>query len=109
MAKNTIQPPTIHAQGLWDRLNEAVEADENLDVAGFFLGEIMKEASSELVFCCYCLKTEVKDSCCGTYDGCMAVDPSNLYAIAAYYQLDQDAIDNLEQAVGDHFGEEEGA
>jgi hypothetical protein len=100
--KTTLEAPTIHASGLWDRLNKAVEADPNLDVASFFLNEIMNEVASDLVYCCYCSKTAIKLVCCGTYDGLTQVTSENMYAIAGYYNLDIWQIDELEQVVGEY-------
>jgi len=96
------EAPTVHAQGLWDKLNKAVEANPNLDVAGFFLNEIMNEVASDLVYCCYCSETAVKLVCCGTYDGLTQVTSENMYAIAGYYNLNIWQIDELEQAVCDY-------
>jgi hypothetical protein len=107
MAKTKYEAPSIHAQDLFDRLNEAVEADENLDVAGFFLNELLNEALTDLAFCCYCNTTAVKSVCCNEIDGLTSVDSSNMYALAAHYQLNQDDLDNLEQAVGEYEGEDD--
>jgi hypothetical protein len=96
------EAPTVHAQGLWDKLNKAVEANPNLDVAGFFLNEIMNEVASDLVYCCYCSETAVKLVCCGTYDGLTQVTSENMYSIAGYYNLNIHQIDELEQAVCDY-------
>ena len=93
---------TVHTEGLWTKLNKAVEANPNLDIAGFFLNEIMNEVASDLVYCCYCSKTAIKLVCCGTYDGLTQVTSENMYAIAGYYSLNIDQIDELEQAVGEY-------
>jgi hypothetical protein len=106
MSKITIEPPTIHAQALFDRLNEAVEANENLDVAQFFLNELLNEVATDLAFCCYCRTTAVKAICCDAIDGLTAVDSSNMYALAAHYELGVDDLDNLEQAVGEYEGDD---
>jgi len=96
------EAPTIHASGLWDRLNKAVEADPNMDIAGFFLNEILNEVASDLVYCCYCSTAAVKLICCDAIDGLTAVNSENMYAIAGYYNLDIGEIDNLEQVVGEY-------
>jgi hypothetical protein len=93
---------TVKNQGLWNKLNQAVEKNPNFDVAGFFLNEIMNEVASDLVYCCYCSTAAVKLLCCGTYDGLTQVTSENMYAIAGYYNLDIGEIDNLEQAVGEY-------
>ena len=93
---------TVENQGLWDRLNKAVEKNPNFDVAGFFLTEIMNEVESDLAFCCYCSTAAIKLVCCNRIDGLMYVNSENIYAIAGYYNLDIDQIDNLEQAVGEY-------
>ena len=93
---------TVQDQGLWDKLNKAVENNPNFDVAGFFMTEIMNEVASDLVFCCYCSTASIKLICCNAIDGLTAVDSTNIYAIAGYYSLTIDQIDNLEQAVGEY-------
>jgi len=98
----TLENLTVHTQGLWDKLNKAVEANPNMDIAGFFLNEILNEVASDLVYCCYCSKTEIKLVCCGTYDGLTQVRSENMYAIAGYYNLTIEQIDNLEQAVAEY-------
>lgn len=100
---------TVQNQGLWIRLNQAVEKNPNFDVAGFFLNEIMNEVASDLAFCCYCSTAAVKLICCGAIDGLTAVNSENMYAIAGYYSLDIGEIDNLEQAVGEYEEELQGA
>lgn len=92
----------VQDQGLWDKLNKAVENNPNFDVAGFFMTELMNEAASDLAFCCYCNTASVKLTCCNRIDGLTAVDSTNIYAIAGYYSLTIDQIDNLEQAVGEY-------
>lgn len=92
----------VENQGLWDRLNKAVENNPNFDVAGFFLTEIMNEVDSDLAFCCYCSTASVKLTCCNRIDGLSAINSENIYAIAGYYSLTIDQIDNLEQAVGEY-------
>ena len=96
------QHPAVYTQGLWDKLNKAVEANPNMDVAGFFLNEILNEVASDLVYCCYCSKTAVKLLCCGTYDGLTQVTSENMHAIAGYYNLDIGQIDDLQQVVGEY-------
>ena len=93
---------TVQDQGLWDKLNKAVENNSNFDVAGFFMTELMNEVASDLAFCCYCSTAAVKMICCNAIDGLMAVNSENMYAIAGYYSLTIDEIDNLEQAVGEY-------
>ena len=93
---------TVQNQGLWDKLNKAVANNPNFDVAGFFMTELMNEVASDLAFCCYCSTASVKMICCNAIDGLMAVNSENMYAIAGYYSLTIDEIDNLEQAVGEY-------
>jgi len=98
MSKET----TVESQGLWTRLNEAVDKNPNLDVAGFFLNELINEVASDLAFCVYCGTTAVKLICCNAIDGLTYVNSENMYAIAGFYNLDIGEIDNLEQAVGEY-------
>jgi len=90
---------TVEKQGLWDKLNRAVEADPNLDVARFFMNEVMNEVASDLAFCCYCSTAGVKMVCCNAIDGLSYISSENIYALAGYYDLTIDQIDNLEQIV----------
>jgi hypothetical protein len=98
----TVKETVVESQGLWDKLNKAVEANPNLDLGQFLFHEMMNEVASDLAFCCYCSTASVKLICCDAIDGLTYVDESNMYAIATYYDLDIDQIDNLEQAVGDY-------
>jgi len=104
-----IKETVVQSQGLWDKLNKAVEADPNLDLGKFFFWELVNEVDTELAFCCYCSTASVKLVCCNAIDGLMYVDESNMYAIAGYYSLDIDQIDNLEQAVADYAEAKAGA
>jgi hypothetical protein len=104
-----IKETVVQSQGLWDKLNKAVEADPNLDLGQFFFWELVNEVDTELAFCCYCSTTGVKTVCCNAMDGLTLVDESNMYAIAGYYSLDIDQIDNLEQAVGEYAEAKAGA
>jgi hypothetical protein len=105
----TVKKTVVESQGLWDKLNKAVEADPNLDLGQFFFWELVNEVSTKLAFCCYCSTASVKLVCCNRIDGLMYVDESNMYAIAGYYNLDIDQIDNLEQAVGEYAEAKAGA
>ena len=100
---------TVQNQGLWTRLNQAVEKNPNFVVAGFFLNEFINEFASVLAFGCSCSTASVKLICCNAIDGLTAVNSENMYAIAGYYSLDIGEIDNLEQAVGEYEEELQGA
>lgn len=93
---------TVENQGLWARLNKAVENNPDFDVAGFFLTEMMNEVESDLAFCCYCNTAAIKQICCDAIDGLTAINSENIYAVAGYYNLNIWQIDELEQVVGDY-------
>jgi carbamoylphosphate synthase small subunit len=65
-------------------------------------GVNVNEVESDLAFCCYCSTAAIKLVCCNAIDGLTYINSENIYAIAGYYNLDIDQIDNLEQAVGEY-------
>jgi hypothetical protein len=43
----TVKETVVQSQGLWDKLNKAVEADPNLDLGQFLFHEMMNEVDIE--------------------------------------------------------------
>ena len=99
----------LRQEPIFNRIKHAVERDPNLDVADFWLTELMAEwmdvydnVESDLVLCVICVLAGVKESCCDSYSKIVPVDSSNMHQVADYFDLGALERNNLTQAVGEY-------